>query len=305
MSSPGSSKSDSEGIVFNESINYLLELYKQGGPNFEDYLKLTETCQTLNRLDLNLNQEMDIYNFVKPILNVQNMIGYTFLKPKGYAGDFEQIHRIYEQWRCTKSDVYHKWDKFYHSLSGCRAVRNRKCYIQGVLRELESKPSPIMLNLGSGPCTDIKEYLDKCPNSNILFHCLDMDSNAIDFAKNECKAHLDKIVFINKNVFRYNTDTRYDLVWSAGMFDYFKDKLFTRLIRNYSGLLKKKSELVVGNFSNINDSRGCMEIITQWYLYHRSEKHLTSLAVLGGIKDTDITVKHEDTGVNLFMHIQA
>ena len=41
------------------------------------------------------------------------------------------------------------------------------------------------------------------------------------------------MTFLNTNAFRYRPEHDYDLVWSAGLFDYFKEKLVKRLINRY------------------------------------------------------------------------
>ena len=47
-----------------------------------------------------------------------------------------------------------------------------------------------------------------------------------------------------------------------------------------------------------------MEVISQWYLHHRSEDELIGLALKVGIPRNKITVKAEATGVNLFLHLE-
>jgi hypothetical protein len=68
-------------------------------------------------------------------------------------------------------------------------------------------------------------------------------------------------------------------------------------------LLEKGGELVVGNFSTNNPSRGLMEVMLQWYLHHRDEEMLVELAIKAGIPAHKIRVNAEQTGVNLFLHM--
>ena len=290
-------------IIFNEILSTLESILRKGGPDPEEYSLLTEKCHFLNSVELTLKQEHSLYKLLSPILNLNSMIGFSYLKPHGYAGDFEQIDRIYKKWTHQNIDLFSKWDDFYHNLAAATAVRNRKNYIQVELSKLEETENPVVLNLGSGPCSDIKQYLDTNKDSKIRFDCLDMDTNAIEYGKNKCEKYLDQIKFLNANAFRYKPEHDYDLIWSAGLFDYFKDKLFKRLINRYFQQLKPTGKLIIGNFAEGNESKGVMEIFGQWYLHHRNKNQMIDLADSSGINAKKIFVDAENTGVNLFLHI--
>ncbi len=130
-----------------------------------------------------------------------------------------------------------------------------------------------------------------------------MDSNAIEYASGVCDNFIDSVNFINQNVFRLKCDKQYDLIWSAGLFDYFSDKLFVRLTKKIYSMLHINGEMVIGNFSTSNPSRGLMEVLCQWYLYHRSEEKLIELALKAGVSAKNIEVRSEETGINLFLHL--
>ncbi len=292
-------------MEFIDHLNGVRELVSKGGPNTKDYQKIIIACQNLRDKGLSLSEESELYNTIEPLLNINSMIGFSYVKPHGYAGDYELIDRIYQEWKSPKHDDFHLWDNFYHNLAAARAVRNRKKYFLNLLSQLQiEKEVSLVLNLGSGPCSDLHEFLRKAPTSKIHFDCLDMDSKAIDFASAICDNYIDSITFINKNAFRYKPDYKYDFIWSAGLFDYFSDKLFVRLLNRIYNLVLDEGVMVIGNFSNNNPSRGVMEIFGQWYLHHRSKKKLIELAKKAGIMDSKITVFSEETGVNLFLHLE-
>ena len=96
----------------------------------------------------------------------------------------------------------------------------------------------------------------------------------------------------------------YDLIWSAGLFDYFKEKHFTYLINKYLKYLAKEGEFVIGNFSHVNPTKKLMEVLSDWYLNHRSKYDLIRMAVEAEAKEDQVSVDMEELGINLFLRIR-
>lgn len=157
---------------------------------------------------------------------------------------------------------------------------------------------------GSGPCTDLFEYLTENPDNTLQFTCVDMDATAIKYASEKNAAFLNHITFINRNIFRYHTTDTYDLIWSAGLFDYLSDDQFVFIIKKMRLFLSEKGKMIIGNFSENNPSQYCMEVIGDWYLNHRSPQLLTEPGLSAGFEENEITVEQEELGINLFVHYQ-
>lgn len=280
-------------------FNNIEKIIANGGPRPSEY-SFVKKLPDLS--GITLKDEAKIYDILSPILNEDSLLGYTFQKPRGYAGDFELIDRIYNKW-ISEDDNYKRWDTLYHELESSKAVINRKAYFINEITKLNNKDKALeVLNLGSGPCTDLYEYLINTQENHLHFDCLDMDESAIEFGKGVCDNFFSDVSFVNKNAFRYMPDKQYDLIWSAGMFDYFSDKLVIRLLNRMYNLLSSDGELIIGNFSRNNPSRGMMETYAQWYLIHRSKRELSELAIKAGIPEGKIEVRSEELGINLFLH---
>lgn len=275
---------------------------KRGGPEVSEYEFLKNVPKEMSSTPI--EQQLLVYKLLTPILTVDSMIGFTFQKPHGYAGDYELIDRIYAKKKSENCKLY-KWDCFYHDMEGATAVRNRKKYFKNLAIQTEKKnKNALVLNLGSGPCVDLLEYLTTKRKHTLKFECLDMDQKAIDFGSAVCDNYTKNITYINKNALKFDPGYQYDLIWSAGLFDYFNDKVFIRLLRRIYALLKHGGELVIGNFSTYNPSRAAMELYGQWHLHHRSKETLIALAIKAGVPKSQIQVCQEDMGVNLFLHLQ-
>lgn len=147
-------------------------------------------------------------------------------------------------------------------------------------------------------------FLDSAPNAPVHFDCVEQDQNAVDYAKRLCADHLDKIDFHLRNALRFQSSRKYNLIWSAGLFDYFGDKVFLAMRRQLRAMAAPGGEIVIGNFSTTNPSKPYMELF-QWHLHHRSPQSLAALARSAGLEDSRIRVERESSGVNLFLHISA
>lgn len=268
----------------------------------DDFLFLKNEINMLDKLSP--EEDVLLTKIISSVLSIDTMQGYAFHKPKGYAGDYEMIDRIYTFWTSTNPTLK-VWDDFFHSQEAPIAVRNRKKYFIHLASQLEKEKNGALriLNIGSGPARDVKEFFDINNLSESIIDCIELDKNAIEYAEKMCAAHSGKVNFINNNIFRYKPNNRYDLVWSAGLFDYFTDKQFVMLLKRLSTFLTETGKIVIGNFSDFNPSRIYMEKFGHWYLNHRSKETLIQLAYDAGATKNMIHVDSEELGVNLFLHI--
>lgn len=285
-------------------MSNLKSILNNNGPNKHQYKILDELIGGIHnekRSFENIIKEVQDSEFLK---DTKSIIGHVLKKPYGYAGDFEIIDRLYTN---DLSSEYYSWDKYILNTSAVKAVQNRKTYFKKLLlNKLNNDKTYRLLNVASGPARDLKETYDLIDgNKQLQSTCIDLDSNAIEYAKEVNKGYLHNIEFINKNVLRYDTEEKYDLVWSAGLFDYFDDKAFVMMLKRMKGWISDKGEIVVGNFNEDNNpTRPIMEVLGEWHLIHRSEKQLVELAIKAGFEREKITVGREPENVNLFLHIQ-
>jgi hypothetical protein len=62
--------------------------------------------------------------------------------------------------------------------------------------------------------------------------------------------------------------------------------------------------MIIGNFNVENPSRRSMEIMGDWFLYHRSVDELIQFASQAGIEESKIEVIREPLGINLFLRVR-
>lgn len=283
------------------------ELCAKGGPDDQDYDMLDEKIRgTYKAVEMGAASPSDILAVLDKfpeVFSIGTLQGMALQKPHGYAGDYEMIEKIYA---CHVSDDQNlrNWDRYFQSQHAPKAVRNRKSYFHRLLDELPEGST--VLKLGVGPGRGMFEWLERNPRKSIYFECVDVDKDAIEHARSLNLKYADKIVFHHASVFKFipGSSARYDLIWAAGLFDYFDDRAFVALGSRFFGHLAEAGELVIGNFSPCNPTRPYMELFGNWKLNHRSADSLHSLAIRIGADPEHIRVGQESEGVNLFLHVE-
>ena len=289
-------------------IDYIQLLHDCGGPSEREYAPLTKVL-TYYRAKVSLQSWKNASKAIAKMYGeefINSIPGHAYLKPYGYAGDFEIIDKMYLK-VTSENPSLKNWDLFYHQQAAARAVRNRKSFFKTVLRERVAKNGHNceILDVASGPCRDLLEFFEEENAKNIHVECVEADLEAILHATRINHKFLPKLTFHNQNIFRYTTDKKYDLIWSAGLFDYFNDTTFVKLVSRFTSWVKPGGEIIIGNFAVGNPSEGYMELFLDWYLYHRSPEQLVKLAQAAGIANINqIIIDQEEVGVNLFMRIK-
>jgi extracellular factor (EF) 3-hydroxypalmitic acid methyl ester biosynthesis protein len=242
------------------------------------------------------------------LLDSSLMHGRTREKPLGYAGDFLLIDWIYTH-KTAESGLGRWYDELFHSYEAAHAVRNRKQYFLRLCGDLAKRKRRDIhiLDLGCGSCRDVIEAVGSLTNGVAFhFHCVDHEPQAIEYARSLLEgSDAESYVELEcANVFHAQPSGSYDLIWSAGLFDYLDDRIAALLIRRHWRLLKEGGWFVFGNFSPRNPTRTGMELVGKWYLLHRSADQLLNLCSKAGVPFDMVEVEHEPLGINLFCKIQ-
>lgn len=275
----------------------------RGGPHPDEDAELTAALSRLWAAAAAAPDPAAVLDSVRAVLGFTpaTMQGFAFLKPNGYPGCFEIIDRIYRRYHSTDPALFN-WDRYWQRHPAADAVRNRKAYLADLVFDLVGQRGRVaVLNVASGPCRDVLDVFEACPDLPAEVHCVEQDPRAIEFARGLCRQHLGRVTFEQRNALRLSPARQYDLVWSAGLFDYLPDRLFVRLLRRLASAVEPGGEVVVGNFAASNPSRPYMELFG-WSLHHRSVDGLLSLAAEAGLGGWGLAVRSEPAGVNLFLH---
>ena len=193
-----------------------------------------------------------------------------------------------------------------------RAVRNRSEFLFRKIKDfVESrKGEPLrILSVASGPAREIQLLLERCPDlvKQVQIDLLDQDLQSLKMAKVSLGRLFRKtgaevrVSYVNlaiKNILESGLEGGpYDMIYSAGLFDYFSDAVAriaaSALYRN----LADKGRMIIGNFNIENPTRFLMECGGDWHLIHRSGDDMKK--VLRKLPGT-LSIEMEDENINLF-----
>jgi extracellular factor (EF) 3-hydroxypalmitic acid methyl ester biosynthesis protein len=294
--------------IIDNIFEQLQEIFHRGhiaDSEFQTFTTLLDTIYPFTKEEYFNEKFKSLIETHSPLFSKETMQGLAYTKPYGYAGDFEIIDKIYTKWKSNDTRLK-TWDEYFHSQPASVAVRNRKTYYKNLLKQIANKNNQetiTILNLASGSCRDLKEFFEENKDTRFHFDCVELDKNAIIYATNLLADNIQNVSFINHNIYKYVPVKTYDLIWSAGLFDYFDDTTFVRILSRYIKINDVDQKVVIGNFTDENPTKSYMEIIGQWFLHHRGKDRLKKLALMAGSNIDNIKVEEEEAKVNLFLHI--
>ena len=98
---------------------------------------------------------------------------------------------------------------------------------------------------------------------------------------------------------------RFDLIYSAGLYDYLNKEVAERLTRKLAGYLAPKGELLIANFLPNHDGRAYMETYMDWDLICRTDEDMVGLAEAARLEGKHhVSVEHDTPGNVVYLSIR-
>jgi extracellular factor (EF) 3-hydroxypalmitic acid methyl ester biosynthesis protein len=247
----------------------------------------------------------------------------SFYKPLGYAGDYEMVNMMLQESPSVGTTTY---AKIFHELTtgvaACIAHRNRVKILERQLAEeaervtTEEQRIFTVLTVACGPAIEIQRFIRNHEVVNqCALHLMDFNEETLAYTKQRAadamtaSGHKPAIKFIQKSIDDLLKNIHlesegflpsYDMIYCAGLFDYFPDNVCRNLLQLYHRWVRPGGLLVATNVHPNNPDIAMMEHLLEWYLIYRDEVHLLSLAPKG----TNGEVFSDETGVNVFLTIR-
>lgn len=240
-------------------------------------------------------------------------------KPYGYPGDFDVIEKIYNNVPLSEG-IGGCFDTIFLENPYARAVRSRKEKMKELLTafiEESDLPAINILNLGCGPCREIRElFIDENFNTKkeIHFNLLDQDKEALGFAQNLLgnKRQNINFNFLQADVLSFPQSPAFrklakqHLIYSIGLADYLPDRILKKIIRDYFGLVACGGQLIIAHKDKDKDPQAPVfpDWFCDWHFVTRNEEYLTRLINGLNLKNISIERSIEKTGKIIFLHLK-
>jgi len=249
-----------------------------------------------------------------------DFVKHAFLKPHGYAGDFNIIETVYDN-NVTSPGLGYCVDKIFQQDGYARAVRSRKELMKKYLVDFIKKPGTSdlnILNIACGSCREIREMFKEFifdSEKKVNFTMIDQDKDALNFSKDHLSGSSDIAAynFLAHSVYDYVKDPdKYreilegqDLVYSIGLADYLPDDALKSLIRFAYSLLKPGGRLVFAHKDSKNYKPLAPDWWCDWTFYLRNEPEVVDLVQNSGISNFSIKTERENaTNIIFFLDIE-
>jgi hypothetical protein len=236
-------------------------------------------------------------------------------KPRGYAGDYQLLTRLWER-TCCADPLGGLFDRYFQSQAAVHAVRARMEQSASTLvaHMLRHTPAPYRaLSIGSGPAHDLAHAAQTLPEAyrkQLQITLLDLDDEALQDARARLLQHVraEQVSSHRENLFRLPNLSRaaglvagQDIILCLGLFDYLADPPATALLRMMWAGLQPGGMLLVGNFSAHHATRAYMEWFGNWYLLYRTPEQFEALGLAAGIPAGEFQIGAERIGADLFL----
>ncbi len=249
---------------------------------------------------------------ILPFLLLTEIAERAYSKPRGYAGDYLTILKMYENKGSGSGRVGPLLDRCFLDEPAAKAICNRRGLMREEILEVVQNTGDRVTrvtSLASGPASEIFDVFARLESpSQMKVTVVDLDYQALAFVTERMKheklgGQIDPVFgnFIYLATGRKILDIpEQDLVYSLGLIDYFNDKLTIKLINFIFGILKVGGKIILGNFHPLNTTKALMDHVLDWKLVHRTEEDMNKLFSQSLFKSTCTEIRFEDAGVDLF-----
>jgi extracellular factor (EF) 3-hydroxypalmitic acid methyl ester biosynthesis protein len=234
-------------------------------------------------------------------------------KPRGYAGDYELLGRMYCNTRCD-DPLGSLIDRYFQEDAAPNAVRNRMRLMRDwIVQGVRQRPAMKIAVVGSAFGLEVRDaLLDLTPQerTQVSITLLDLDPAAIAFARQQLANLLrpEQLVAQSVNLFRMPRRPQLaaplvgiDLLLCPGIFDYLDDVAADQMLRLFWDTLAQGGRMTVMQLAPHNPSRALMEWIGNWHLIYREEAELRRVVNEADIPAAASHFGAEPLGVDLYV----
>jgi SAM-dependent methyltransferase len=202
-------------------------------------------------------------------------------KPRGYAGDAVMLDYIYRPDRSSLDGMAGVIHEATTTLPNAKSILWRQEYLATLIAQRMREGAVVdVLSVASGHMRELDVLQTITESKNVNFTALDTDAESIAEAKSTYTGYniTGKVGSFATLIRDRKCADKYELIYSAGLFDYLQESTATALVASMFARLKPGGVLSVGNFTRNSHGRGFMAGFMDWCLIYRDENDLRRLA---------------------------
>lgn len=235
----------------------------------------------------------------------------SFHKPRGYAGDAELLDLIYDHDGANQmalaaaSTGGRELNHVTWNAPEPAAVRWRRDYMAGLIDALPEAGGRV-LSIAAGSCRELSVSASASARTIGRFVALDQDLASLDDATASYPGLVEPLPIDAISLVRGDIAVdEFDLIYSAGLFDYLSDRAARRLISAAAEMAAPGGELCIANFAPTPFSIGYMESAMAWELIYRNEADLLQLITEAVVeRPYTVSTRRDPLGVVVYAHVR-
>lgn len=245
----------------------------------------------------------------------------AYTKPRGYPGDYLVMDHIYNG--SPRGDT--PFGQVVHTLGvqiGQFVEKRKELVRQTIIEMVEQSENPggmLIASLGCGPAREIAEFSQSCLTGTrpLTFVLVDQDSDALRYAglsisetlkerqggpQIDIQLRRQSILRLMREVNPSKLMLQADMIYSAGLFDYFSDRTCRVLSRRLYDSLRPGGLLLLGNMKANTDMVWPLELIADWPLTYRTAENV--MTWVDGLEGAEVSLRTEATGYDYLLSVR-
>jgi extracellular factor (EF) 3-hydroxypalmitic acid methyl ester biosynthesis protein len=213
----------------------------------------------------------------------------SFHKPHGYAGDFRMVEWMYdlETDPCadaTQPGIVNCLDHVFSTVHSVCSLWERRHWLAHLLTEERRRRGGRLrvLDVACGGARYLADFLASLPDvQDIEITLVDQDAAALAYCRtgslSRWTSQLTTLCLPIKQVVEAISVGHYDVVISAGLFDYLEEPIARPLLAHLAALTVPEGVTAITNFHPEDPSRLVKDWLVDWRLVFRTEAQVVAL----------------------------
>lgn len=246
---------------------------------------------------------------IKDILLQDPLTYRAFTRPRGYAGDAVLMDMIYFPHETDLSSTSLLGEKIYRynattplSRTLCKRMKLISGYIDNFVKE---RPKAHILSVASGHCRELN-YSSALKNKEVgRYVALDHDKTTLEIIKDEYGDQgLETASVSVSDIVKGKINLgQFDLIYSAGLYDYLGIRFAQRLTEQLYKMLSPGGKLMLINIASNYDEIGYLESYMNWSMIGRGKRELLEIASGLSSDEHAILNVYDGSHINSHYHI--